>query len=220
MLSALIIIGLACALITIYLLSDLFKSIRRLKVDFQGPGLGEALNVKGSNMNWSTVKITFSTTQPNGMLYLNYGPIVKGVGPGGGDIDPYLVIYLREGYLYTNVNSETFVDEQLSDQPLADGKKHTVELSIDTSNSRVTTKVDKEDALTHLFQSGNEPLGTQVLIGFVNKNVRSLYGAEDYYFKPFKGCFYQFELYGQDKLLLDLENLVYGGQVKKVFYNE
>jgi len=220
MIIILLIIGLACALLAMYWLTDKFRVRRRLKVNFEGPGIGEALNVKGANMNWSTVKVTFSTTQPDGMLYLNYGPILKGVGSGGGDIDPYIIIYLRQGYLYTYINAETFVDEKLSEQPMSDGQKHTVELSIDTSNAKATTKVDKEENLTHLFRSGNEALGTQVLIGYINNKVRTLYGAEDYFFKPFKGCFYLFELYGEGNLLLRLENLIFGGQVKKIYYNE
>jgi hypothetical protein len=203
-----------------YLLTDKFQVERKLKVNFKGPGIGEAAEVKGANMNWSTVKVTFSTTQPDGMLYLNYGPILKGAGPGGGNVDPYVVIYLRQGYLYTYVNSDTFVDEKLSDLPMSDGNKHTVELSVDTSNSKVVTKVDMETPLTHLFRSGNEPLGTQVLIGHINNKVRSLDGSEAYFFEPFKGCFYLFELYGEKgKLLLSLESLIYGGQVKKTFYN-
>ena len=212
-------IGLACALLAMYLLTDKFQVKRKLKVEFQGTGIGEAAEVKGASMNWSTVKVTFSTTQPDGMLYLNYGPILKGVGPGGGDIDPYVIIYLRQGYLYTYVNSDTFVDKKLSDLLMTDGNKHTVKLSIDTSNSNVITKVDMETPLTHLFRSGNEPLGTQVLIGYVNDKVRSLDGSQSYFFKPFKGCFYLFELYGEGNLLLSLESLIYGGHVKKTFYN-
>lgn len=214
------IIGLACALFAIYLLTDKLQVGKRLKVNFKGPGIGEALNVKGSSMNWSTVKVTFSTTQPDGMLYLNYGSILKGEGPEGSDIDPYIILYLRQGYLYTFVNSDTFVDQKLSDQPMSDGQKHTVELSVNNSDAQVITRVDKEETLKHLIQSGNEALGTQVLIGSKTKKVRPLDGALDYFFKPFKGCFYLFELYGKDNLLLNLENLTYGGQIEKIFYNE
>lgn len=208
------IIGLACALLAMYLMTDKVQVIRRFKANFKGPGIGEAVNVKGSNMDWSTVKVAFSTTQPDGMLYLNYGPVM------GVEVDPFIIVYLKEGFLYTFVNSETFVDEKLSDKPVADGQQHTFELSVSVSNYNVTSTVDKEDPLTHLFQSGNEPLGTQVLIGNVNNKVRPLVGSRQYFFKPFKGCFYLFELYGQGNLLLSLEDLAFGGQVEKIFYNE
>lgn len=215
-----ILIGLICALLATYLLVDKFTVQRGLKVEFKGVGLGEAFNVKGSNMNWSTIKVAFSTTKPDGMIYLNYGPKLKGLGAGGSDIDPYIIIYLRQGYLYTFVNSDTFVDEKLSEQLLSDGNKHTVELSIDTTNNKVISKVDNENPLTHLLQSGDEALGTQVLVGYINNKVRGLYGAKEYFYKPFKGCFYLLELYGGNNLLLSLENLIYGGKVEKIFYNK
>lgn len=214
------IIGLACALLAMYWLTNKFQVVRRLKANFKGPGIGEAVDVKGSNMDQSTVKVTFSTTQPDGMLYLNYGPVMKGAGAGGGDLDPYIIVYLKQGYLYTFVNSDTFVDERLSDTPVADGQQHTFELSVSVSNATVTSTVDKEDPLTHLFRSGNDVLGTKVLIGNVNKKVRLLKASKTVFFKPFKGCFYLFKLYGQGNLLLSLEDLAYGGQVEKIFYNE
>lgn len=213
-------IGLVCALFAMYLLTDRYQIIRRLKANFKGPGIGEAVDVKGSNMDQSTVKITFSTTQPDGMLYLNYGPVTKGAGAGGGDLDPYIVVYLKQGHLYTFVNSDTSVDQKLSETLVADGKQHTVELSVSVPKALVTSRVDKEDPLSHLFQTGNDVLGTQVLIGDVNKKVRPLQDSLSFFFKPFKGCFYLFELYGQGNLLLSLEDLAYGGQVEKIFYNE